>query len=152
MSIKQKKTSTTLFLMDIKMHRISTKIKWKIYIVFQVLKILLIKFLRYSHQVFYFLFFLLDFSSADLTFNKFLEPHSTLFEKKISVTNFPFLTDSFRTPNPLNCQHLFSETKILRLTKIENRTKKTQAQLSLLLWVKLVLPKMLIFCIKKLNQ
>ena len=38
-------------------------------------------------------------TSADI-FNKFLELHSTLSEKKIFVTNFPFLTDSLNTQPP----------------------------------------------------
>ena len=37
--------------------------------------------------------FNLDFTSADIIFQKFLEFHSTLFEKGFFATNFPFLTD-----------------------------------------------------------
>ena len=36
---------------------------------------------------------LLAFTLADIIFHKFLELHSTLPEKKIFVTNFPFLMD-----------------------------------------------------------
>ena len=80
-----------VFLMDnIKMDTISTKIKWEIhvlafYIVFQVLKVAtsLWKFVRYSHQIFYFLLFLLAFTSADIIFHTFLELHSILSEKDI---------------------------------------------------------------------
>ena len=50
--------------------------------------------------MFYFLLFLLAFTSADIIFHKFLELHSTLSEKKIFVANFPFLTDSLK-PRPL---------------------------------------------------
>ena len=52
----------------------------------------------YNHQIFYFLLFLLAFTSADLIFHKFLELHSTLPEKEIFVTNFHFLTDSLKLP------------------------------------------------------
>ena len=45
---------------------------------------------------FYFLLFLLTFTSTDIIFHKFLEIHSALSEKKILVTNFPFLTDSLK--------------------------------------------------------
>ena len=46
------------------------------------------------------LLFLLAFTSANITFHKFLELYSTLLsEKKIWFTNFPFLTDSL-TPSP----------------------------------------------------
>ena len=43
--------------------------------------------------------FLLVFTSADIIFHKFSELHSTLSEKKIFVSNFPFLTDSLN-PHP----------------------------------------------------
>ena len=36
---------------------------------------------------------LLAFTLADIIFHKFLELHSTLSEKRIFVTNFPFLMD-----------------------------------------------------------
>ena len=72
------------------MERILTKI---FYIVFQVLKVLLIKICKIQSLDLLFLF-LLAFTSADIIFHKFLELHSKLSEKKIFVTNFPFLTDS----------------------------------------------------------
>ena len=65
--------------------------------------------------MFYFLLFLLTFtSSADIIFHKFLELHSALSEKKIFVTNFPFLTDSLKPqpPHPLNSQNPLSLTKV----------------------------------------
>ena len=37
---------------------------------------------------------ILAFTSEDIIFRKFLELHSTLSEKKIFVTHFPFFTDS----------------------------------------------------------
>ena len=65
------------------------------YIAFQVLRVLLKKNVRYSHQIFYFLLFymILAFTLADIMFHKFLELHSTLSKKKIFITMFPFLTD-----------------------------------------------------------
>ena len=53
------------------------------------------------HQIFYFLLFLLAFTSTDIIFYKFLELHSKLSEKKIFITIFPFLTDSLKPPYPL---------------------------------------------------
>ena len=44
--------------------------------------------------------FLLACTSADIIFHKILELHSTLSEKNIFVTNFPFLTDSLKPPTP----------------------------------------------------
>ena len=72
-------------------------------IIFQVLKVLLYENLqvRYSHQIFCFLLLLLAFTSSDIIFHTFLELHSTLSEKKIFVTNFPFLKDSLKPPTPL---------------------------------------------------
>ena len=56
----------SLFLMDnVKMGRIQTN-TCPFYIIFQVLKVLFIKFVRYSHQIFYFLLFLLAFTSTDV--------------------------------------------------------------------------------------
>ena len=87
---------TPLFLTDkIKMDRIPTKIKWKIVSLLHCISV--IKTCMISHQIFYFLLFLLAFTSADIIFHKFLELHSTS-DKKIFVTNFPFLTDSLKPP------------------------------------------------------
>ena len=47
--------------------------------------------------------FLLAFTSADIIFHNILELHSTLTDKKIFVTNFPFLTDSVN-PTPLTAK------------------------------------------------
>ena len=109
--------SPPLFLTDnINMNRIPTKIKWKnacpFYIIFQVLKVLLIKCCKNSHQIFYFLLFLLAFTSADIIFHKVLELHPTLSEKKIFVTNFPFLMDSLKPPQPLIDEKPLSSTKV----------------------------------------
>ena len=42
--------------------------------------------------------FLLAFTSADIIFHNILDLHSTLTDKKIFFTNFPFLTDSLNPP------------------------------------------------------
>ena len=55
---------------------------------------------------------LLTFTSPDITFHKFSEHHPALSEKKIFVTNFPFLTDSLKpTPTPLSSQNPLSVAK-----------------------------------------
>ena len=81
------------------------------YIVFQAFKVLLIKLLRYRPYIFYFLLLLLGFKSANIIFGKFLELHSTLFEKKIFATDFPVLTESLKLPHLLNGQNPLSVTK-----------------------------------------
>ena len=54
----------------------------------------------------------LALTSADIIFHNILELHSTLTDKKIFVTNFPFLTDSLT--HPLNDQNPLSVTKVFR--------------------------------------
>ena len=86
----QQKIPPFLFLTaNIKMDRIPTKIKWKINMLFlhcisgfegTSFK----KIVRYSHQTFYFMLFLLVFTSADIIFHNFLELHSALSEKRFS--------------------------------------------------------------------
>ena len=72
------------------MDRIPAKIKGKIPAFFT----LYFKFCRYnSHQIFYFLLFLLALTSGGIIFYKLLELHSTMSDKKIFVPNFSFLTD-----------------------------------------------------------
>ena len=93
-----KTSPTRMSLTDnIKMKRIPNKIRWKMNCVLT----LDFKFWSYFLQppdLFYFLLFLL--TSADITFYKFSELHSTLTGKKIFLTNFPFLTDSLNPPTP----------------------------------------------------
>ena len=55
---------------------------------------------------------MLAFTSADIIFYKLLELHASLSEKKIFVTNFPFLTDSLKPPHPLTGQNPLSVTKV----------------------------------------
>ena len=86
------------------------------YILFQSLKVRLIKICmlqpQYSHMIFYFLLFLLAFTSADIIFHKFLELYWTLPEKKIFVTNFPFLTDSLSFLSMLPYLYKKSKSKV----------------------------------------
>ena len=89
------------------MERILTKI---FYIVFQVLKVLLIKICKIQSLDLLFLF-LLAFTSADIIFHKFLELHSTLSEKKFSLQIF-FFNRFTETPYPLKNQNLLSMTKV----------------------------------------
>ena len=87
------KNNHPLFLTDnIKIDRITTKIKWKIHAPFSFyvrsLRYFLWKFVRYSRQIFYFLLFLLAFTSADIIFHKVLELHPTLSEKPLKIFHF----------------------------------------------------------------
>ena len=84
---------------NIKLDRIPTKIiknTCPFYTVFQVLNVL-IKIYEISAATSSFVsycFTLVFTFRANIIFHKFLELHSALSEKKIFVTNFPFLTDS----------------------------------------------------------
>ena len=65
---------------------------------------------KISHtlQIFYFLLFLLAFTSADIIFHRFLDLHSTLSGKKIFVTNFFFQQFlSILSLNPLTAKMFF---------------------------------------------
>ena len=73
------------------------------YIIFQVLKVLLKKICKKSHQIFY-LLFLLTFTSADIIFHKFLGLHSTLSEKKDFRHELSSLMDSLKLPTPLTAK------------------------------------------------
>ena len=74
-------------------------------ILFQVLKILLIK--RYSYQFFCFYQLL----HLQISFLTFLALHSTLSEKRFSAQIFTFLTDSLQPSNLLNGENWLSMTK-----------------------------------------
>ena len=69
-------------------------------IVFQVLKVFLVKICKIQPQDISFLVVFISFNIGRCHFWKFLELHSTMSDKKILVTNFPFLTDtpSFKPP------------------------------------------------------
>ena len=68
------------------------------YIILQALKVLLIKISKILAPVLLFIALHQQISLYTYIHN-FLEFHSTLSEKKISATNFPFLTD---LPKPLS--------------------------------------------------
>ena len=69
------------------------------YIIFQVLKILLIKMYKISHQFFYFLFFYFSFYISRYNFFTNFRIPFKIIGKKIFVTNFRFLTDSLKHSN-----------------------------------------------------
>ena len=81
------------------------------YIVFQVLKVLLC---RISHQIFY---FFIAFTSADISFfTNFLNfIQHYIYEKKIFVTNFPFLMDSLISATPIRPQSAKQDKSFLLL-------------------------------------
>ena len=102
-----------------KLEGIQSKIKWKIhvwwYIVFQVLKVLLIMKntrLQLPYQFFYFLLFYISFNISRYHFLQLFRTSFNIFWKKIFVLHFPFLTDSPKPPTcPLNSQNLLSVAK-----------------------------------------
>ena len=107
---------------NIKLDRIPTKIKRKIhaqkkntcsfYTVFQVLEVLLIQICKI--QPLDLLFLVIFISFCINRFHKFLKLHSALSERKIFVTNFPFLMGSLNTyPHPL--KHLKSSLSMTRV-------------------------------------
>ena len=81
-------------------------------ILFQVLKVLLIK--RYSYQFFCFYQLL----HLQISFFTFLALHSTLSEKRFSAQIFTFLTDSLQPSNLLNSENSQSMTKDFFLSAI----------------------------------
>ena len=126
------------------MEIIPTKIKWNtcpFCIVFQVLKLLLIKnFKIQPSDLFIFVFFLLAFTSADIIFHNLLQLHSTLIEKKIFVRNLSFLTDSLNPPpcQSLNDQNPLCMTKVFvdaPLTKKGKNEKSEYACTQSIQWI-----------------
>ena len=75
-------------------------------ILFQVLKVLLIK--RYSYQFFCFYQLL----HLQISFFTFLAIHSTLSEKRFSAQVFTFLIDSLQPSNLLNSENSLNMTKV----------------------------------------
>ena len=117
MSVKQKKNQPPLFLTDnIKMGKTPTKMNWKIHVPFTLYfmfwKYSLQKIVKYNHQIFFFLLFLLAFTPADIIFHKFLELHTHYLKKRFS-SQFFFLTDSHKVPHLLNRQNLLILTSFL---------------------------------------
>ena len=99
------------------------------YIVFQVLKVLLINISKIKPPD---LLILVAFISFYIRRYQSLEFYSTLSEKKISVTNFPFLTDSLNHPqphslngqnNPLNRTKVFVGAPSLRNSIFQQLTQ-----------------------------
>ena len=82
------------------------------YIVFQVLKVLLINISKIKPPD---LLILVAFISFYMRRYQSLELYSTLSEKKISVTDFPFLTDSLNHPQP---HSLNGQNNPLNMTKV----------------------------------
>ena len=71
------------------------------YILLQVLKVLFINIYKTQLPALIFLMFYISFfASTDTIFHNYLEPHSTLSEKKIFNTKCPFLTDSLNPQPP----------------------------------------------------
>ena len=83
------------------------------YIIFQVLKVLLIKICMIEPpDLLFSIAFISFYISRYHFFHKFLELHSTLSEKSIFIMNFPFLFRFTETlPHPLNGQNPLSMTK-----------------------------------------
>ena len=85
-----------------------------VYIVFQVLKVLLTKNCKISHQIFY---FLLLYISVYISRHHFSQMFRTVFNiigKKDFFMNFPFLMNSIKPPtlHALNGQNWISVTKV----------------------------------------
>ena len=99
-----------LFLMDnIKMDKKLTK---RFYIVFQVLKVLLLKICKMQLLDLLFGLFLWAFTSADIVFHKF---SFNIIWKKCSRLKFSFVNRFTQAPtqlHPFNSQNLLSETKV----------------------------------------
>ena len=106
MSVRQKKNPPPLFLTDnIKMDNIPTKIKWKIHALFKlyfkfILKVLLRKICKTQPPDRLFLVVFISLYISRYHFSQIFRTSSTLSEKKLFVTNFPFLIDSLRPPTP----------------------------------------------------
>ena len=81
------------------------------HIVFQVFSIHLIKILRQSNQISYFLLFFIFYISRNIIFSQIFRTSFNIICKKDFCHEFSFLTDSLKTPHPLNAQNLLSVTK-----------------------------------------
>ena len=118
MSVKQKK-ATSLFPMDNnKKDRILTKF---FYIVFQILKVLLIKICKIQPLDLLFLVVFISFYIIRYHFSQVFRTSFNIIWKKDFFTNFPFLTDSLTPPpptqplppaHPLNSQNSLSVTNV----------------------------------------
>ena len=79
------------------------------YTVFQVFRVLLKKIVRYSHQIFYFLFLILAFTSTE----NFSQNFSISFNIIWNILYCQIGYNGFsQSPPPLNSQNLLSVTKV----------------------------------------
>ena len=69
-----------------------------LYIVFQVLKVLLVKICKINYQIFYFLLFYISFNISRYPFPQIFRTSFNITWKNIFVTNFPFLMDLLKPP------------------------------------------------------
>ena len=93
----------------------NTNLFW---ILFHVLKVLLIKIIRCSDHFLYFLLFRISFTSADIFFYKFLELHSTLPEKGFChefffINKFTLAPTHFMRQNPLSMTKVFCRCSLI---------------------------------------
>ena len=93
------------------MERVPTKI---FYIVYQVLKVLLTRICKVESLDLSFILVFISFYISRYDFSQVFRRHSALSEKKIFFTNFPFLTDSLKSPphHPLKSENPLSVTKV----------------------------------------
>ena len=98
--------------------KVSQRQQWVFFLIFHVIITCISSSegasLGQSHQIFYFLLFLLAFTSADIIFHKFLKIHSVSSVKKIFVTDFLFerIQSNPPSPHPLNGQNPLTVTKV----------------------------------------
>ena len=72
----------------------------------------------------------LDFTSANIIFHKYLELHLTLSEKNIFVTNFAFLTDLLKPhATPLTAKICTSVTRFLLMLSLHSLALHQQISL-----------------------
>ena len=106
----------------IKMDRILTKL---FYIVFQVLKVLLIKICKIQSLDLLFLVVFISFYISRYHFSQVFRTSFNIWKKKDFHHKFSFLTDSsLKFPHPLNSQNLLSVTKVLPMLPNLSQTFK----------------------------
>ena len=103
MYIKQKKPYPLFLTDNIKMDRIPTKIKWKIHaLLFQVLKVFLIKLCKIQLPDLLFLAVFISFYTSRYHFSQIFRISFNNIWKKDFCHEFYFLTDSLKLPPPLD--------------------------------------------------
>ena len=90
------------------------KNKCLFFIVFQVLKVLLMKICKIQPVDLLFLVVFIKFYISRIAFHKFLELSTFISQKKVLITNFPFLTDSLNPDQTENIA-LFNVAKTDRI-------------------------------------